>query len=154
MVDERTAHFAKIAKDYCSVVTASPLEPRAVLTCLLRLLVAANELPSDTPSFGNSPAPWSTLTDECAAISANVADTLGSADRYWMVFDPRCDEAPCVGSLSDDLSDIYRDLRRGLEWFDREAPHDAAWEWRFTFESHWGNHATDAVRALHRLVHT
>ncbi len=153
MVDARSTHFANIAREYCAIVAASPLDTRGVLSCLLRLLLAADELPSVEPTFGNSPAPWSTLTDECAEIVANVTDTLGSADRYRMVFDPRADDEPCVASLSDDLRDIYCDLRRGLEWFDREAPGDATWEWRFTFETHWGNHATDAVRVLHRLVH-
>jgi hypothetical protein len=30
-------------------------------------------------------------------------------------------------------------------------PREAAiWEWRFHFEWHWGDHAIDALRALHR----
>ncbi len=29
---------------------------------------------------------------------------------------------------------------------------DALWECSFSFETHWGNHATDAIRVLHRLV--
>ena len=57
----------------------------------------------------------------------------------------------CRTSLSDDLLDVYFDLRRGLELWDQEVPKAAAiWEWRFAFDTHWGDHAIDALRALHR----
>jgi hypothetical protein len=61
------------------------------------------------------------------------------------------DEPPVRGSLADDLRDVYSDVRRGLALWDSPAPPDAAiWEWRFQFEIHWGDHAIDALRALHR----
>jgi hypothetical protein len=71
-------------------------------------------------------------------------------ESYWEVFDPYKLDQPVAGSLSDDLLDVYRDVRRGLALW--ESPHDAAaiWEWRFSLESHWGDHAVDALRALHR----
>lgn len=70
---------------------------------------------------------------------------------YWEVFDPFVDEAPVTGSLSDDLLDVYFDLRRGLDLWDKDVPKAAAiWEWRFHFDAHWGDHAIDALRALHR----
>jgi hypothetical protein len=71
-------------------------------------------------------------------------------DTYWGVFDPYKLDEPVAGSLSDDLLDVYRDVRRGLALW--ESGHDASaiWEWRFSFESHWGDHAADALRALHR----
>ena len=28
----------------------------------------------------------------------------------------------------------------------------AIWHWRYNFEVHWGDHAIDALRALHRTV--
>ena len=33
-----------------------------------------------------------------------------------------------------------------------EAVADAVWQWRFSFESHWGQHATGAMNALRELV--
>lgn len=70
---------------------------------------------------------------------------------YSEVFDPYVNEAPVAGSLSDDLLDVYCDVRRGLDLWDQDVPKAAAiWEWRFHFDTHWGDHAIDALRALHR----
>lgn len=78
-------------------------------------------------------------------------------DVYREVFDPYEEGAPVAGSLSDDLLGAYGDVRRGLALWDDggTTPSDASrlaaiWEWRFHFEIHWGDHAIDALRALHR----
>ena len=73
-------------------------------------------------------------------------------DSYSEVFDPydREDHEPVVGSLSDDLLDVYRDIRGGLWSWETDATANAIWEWRFSFDTHWGDHAADALRALHR----
>lgn len=84
------------------------------------------------------------------AVSVNLTALLGESDLYWEVFDPRDLSDPVAGSLLDDLADIYRDLRRGLHILSTGSPDDAMWEWRFSFDTHWGNHATDAIRVLHR----
>ncbi|MFK7992281.1 MAG: DUF5063 domain-containing protein [Sandaracinaceae bacterium] len=75
---------------------------------------------------------------------------FGSHDLYWEVFNPYVDEERVAGSLSDDFFDIYRDLRRGLVAFDKGRHQKALWDWRFHFDHHWGDHAVDALRALHR----
>jgi hypothetical protein len=52
--------------------------------------------------------------------------------------------------VSDDLADIWLDLKHGLLALDDGAPpDDVTWEWRFGFYAHWGRHATEALRALH-----
>jgi hypothetical protein len=73
-------------------------------------------------------------------------------DFYWEVFDPydHDDNQPVAGSLADDALDVYRDIRRGLALWDASRTRNAIWEWRFHFDVHWGDHATDALRALHR----
>jgi len=84
-------------------------------------------------------------------LSAQVSDfVVEGRQYYWEVFDPYVEEPPVKGSLSDDLLDVYRDVRRGLLLWDHNAPQAAIWEWRFSFGVHWGNHAIDALRALHR----
>lgn len=66
------------------------------------------------------------------------------ADYYWstgpLPFDPaRVEPEPTIGSLCDDLADIWEDLTAGL--LGREArmtDNDVLWHWKFSFESHWG----------------
>jgi hypothetical protein len=36
--------------------------------------------------------------------------------------------------------------------FDNGAANAAAWSWRLHLQSHWGEHATDALRMLEVLV--
>ena len=71
-------------------------------------------------------------------------------DIYWDVFDPFVTPPaePVANSFYDDISDIRRDLRRGLDLYDREFPLAACWEWRFHFQIHWGEHLVGAQRAL------
>lgn len=76
---------------------------------------------------------------------------FGKFDSYWEVFDPYVEEALVAGSLSDDVLDVYLDIRQGLDlWASSAPPAAAIWEWKFGLESHWGDHAVDALRALHR----
>lgn len=59
-------------------------------------------------------------------------------------------EEVSLGSLADDLADIWRDLRAGLDALEGGSQwQDVAWEWRFGLQTHWGRHAVEALRALH-----
>ncbi|HET6427881.1 MAG TPA: DUF5063 domain-containing protein [Phycisphaerae bacterium] len=54
--------------------------------------------------------------------------------------------------LWDDLADIYRDLHNGVALWKLDTPDalaEAAWEWRFGYESHWGNHLFRAMATVH-----
>lgn len=77
---------------------------------------------------------------------------FGERDMYLEVFDPYVEDAPVRGSLSDDVLDIYRDVRAGLDLLDDGHVDGAVWHWRFTLRIHWGAHAVDAMRALQRLL--
>jgi len=68
---------------------------------------------------------------------------------YQVFFTPsNLTDQPVVGDLTDDLEDIYADLKEGLWLFERGHHQAAVWQWRFSFESHWAHHATDAIHAL------
>jgi len=83
---------------------------------------------------------------------------LKDYDVYTEVFDPydEEDQNPIHGTLSDDLSDIYRDIKNGLqEWENVTTTErlDIIWHWKFLFEHHWGHHATGVFRALYSLLY-
>ena len=74
-----------------------------------------------------------------------------------MVFDPLKSppEDPVAGSPADDLADIWFDVKRGLLIFEAKgeaALADVQWSWKFSFETHWGRHATGAMAAPGTLV--
>lgn len=70
---------------------------------------------------------------------------------YLEIFDPWVEDEPVHGSLADDLSGVYGNLREGLESWDNGDRDQAVFEWYDYFIFHWGHHALDAMRALHCL---
>ena len=88
--------------------------------------------------------------DERWAIHHGIAARLPFGD-YARVFDPFVlpPEEPVVGSIADDVADIYADVVGGLIEYEAGRTAQAVWEWGFQLRSHWGRHATDAIYALH-----
>lgn len=83
----------------------------------------------------------------------NYWTTFGVYDLNESTYEPEItslEDHAVILSLADALADIWRDLRNGLNTLGRGGSLDAVtWEWRFSFLSHWGSHATDALRAVH-----
>jgi hypothetical protein len=72
-------------------------------------------------------------------------------DFYWDVFHPLTlgDKKPVsMGSLVDDLIDIYVDVKPPLIAWNSDHQQDAVREWRLSFRSHWHRHATSALKVL------
>lgn len=116
---------------------------------LLELYEAGSRLPAVEPPEGIEAGPSPERPRGWTDFEA--------LDVYWEVFDPYEQGVPVAGSLSDDVLDMYGDLRRGLALWENgdRTKNDgfkvaAIWEWRFHFDVHWGDHAIDALRALHR----
>ena len=106
------------------------------------------ELPDDDPLEGKE--------GSIEPPMGNIMNLLGKYDFYSEVFDPIVDQQGIRASLSDDLSDIYTDLKRPLQKYDSgEEPNQriAVWEWKFHLKIHWGHHLVDALRPIHSLVH-
>lgn len=143
--------FAHTARCYCAwVETVETYSFEEVSH--LRLLLAELHLGvlrlwpvkpgADTRIKALSHEEWKVIYSKLARFELN---------HYWDVFNPLNSEdtTSICSSLADDLADIYRDLKKGLACYDQGRMTEAAWEWRFLFEIHWGQHLTGAQRALH-----
>ena len=138
--------FKDVATKYCNLIDAhnsfkEETGIRDLLVTLSALYTKALALP-EVDSEGEEP------------LELTVADPViefGNRDAYAMIFNPFQDKKPVTGLLSDDLSDIYTDLKRGLMLFEQGAQKQAVWEWKFHFEVHWGKHLTCAIHALHSI---
>ncbi len=88
--------------------------------------------------------------EEWAKLFDGLGEKLGKFDKYLMVFDSYKDRKAIYGSLSDDLADIYWELKDGLTALE-EGTNKARviWQWRWMFWTHWGRHANSAVRVIH-----
>jgi hypothetical protein len=151
-----TVNFAEVAREYRALLTGQRPEIKAFLSqvhsCVARLYAAALELPDVQPDRaeveweGKGYPTWRELY-------ADLQSALGAREYYSEMFAPYelQGQDPVIGSLSDDLADIFSDVSRGLAAWDSKDYHGAVWEWRFHFGHHWGEHATGALRALHAL---
>lgn len=80
----------------------------------------------------------------------SLQDKLGPAALFYEYYDPWDEKDHGVSMLADDLADIYFDMKGGLLALEAGAPaEDVLFEWRLGFQTHWGLHIVDALRAIH-----
>jgi hypothetical protein len=142
---EEAAAFERWAR---SDIQPSEVGAREALVRITRLILAAVSLPEPQRGRLEEGAEDGVADEEWKAV-AEAAGRL-PLDHYGEVFDPLKvpPEEPVIGSVVDDVADIYRDVVTGLRYYRSNRRHDALWEWTFTFRHHWGQHATGAIRAL------
>jgi hypothetical protein len=122
---------------------------REVAALLAELIAAAIRLPPI--EVLSSDVRRGVSTDAWEERYHGVGAVLSGWDGYWTELEPFRDDTGEVGfgSLTDDLTDIWRDLKEGLVALDAGEPeHEVIWSWRFAFWTHWGEHATAALQVL------
>jgi hypothetical protein len=173
--------FAAVAEQFCALIEGHEAYGglqflTAVHPVLAHLYAAALDLPDTSILFDDDQDPEDGTPDDAVEQAGGPTEHEPDPDRleleswkrlfkslqakfgerefYREIFDPyeSREEAPeLYGSLSDDLADIYRDVRSGLLKWRRGDSGEALWEWWFHFEIHWGEHASGAVRAMYAL---
>jgi hypothetical protein len=145
-------HFAEVGRRYCTwaegVFGESQEEIHRARLLLADLHLAAVQLPDlgigkDIDAVHISEDEWSRIFQKFGRLPVST---------YSDVFNPLKEKEPVTCNLADDLADIYRDIKGGLVLFDSRHPIDAAWEWRFGFQTHWGHHLLGAQRAIHEYL--
>jgi hypothetical protein len=147
-----------IARAYCELVDGGRRQTPWLfahdgLSLVVQLYQAALLLPAAAPERTETHArpderEWKRVLD-------HVGHTL-TKDYYWLVLNPlkMPPEEPVCGQLSEDLADIWRDLKEGLlVWETGTADsRSEAWSaWRNSFEIHWSQHAACVIGALNAL---
>jgi hypothetical protein len=148
-IESAVEAFAEVAQRYCSWAEQRPSgEPRDEMQTARKLLIELHRAVIDLPDLGPGEDTKDAVSaDEWRSVQGRFQKL--PVKGYWDVFNPLEEEAPVFNTLSDDLSDIYRDLKEGLLLYARGQVVEGVWEWRFNFEIHWGAHLTGAQRAIH-----
>ncbi|WP_409294130.1 DUF5063 domain-containing protein [Peribacillus sp. SCS-26] len=145
MINEDVTSFLSSANHYCTLIDSlNGLDEKSLeelLAALLDLYLKALKLPEVEPDHAEAPL---------FEISLPKVD-FDKYEYYWQVFDPYILAEPGCGSLSDDIIDIYKDLKEGILLFEQDTPNEAIWHWKFHFQAHWGSHAVNALHALHSV---
>jgi len=168
--NRRVVHFVECARAYVALIDNPKPQKQWAADVLLEVsaaFAAAQRLPNAVLPDGDLLGDEFDLDhDQWARIFASIGRALTEHESYRCFFEviepaqlvdpPNSQQESMLGSLNDDLADIYRDLAPGLKAFharrDEWLP-EIIFEWRLLMESHWGHHATNAMRALHELVH-
>ena len=142
------ARFREWARDGSD---SGEIAARRALIRIGMLYLAALQLPHEwSDELSDAPDAKGISDEERWSIDRSVAARLPFSD-YARLYDPFVlpPEAAVVGTISDDIADIYGDVVSGLIEYEAGRTPQALWEWSFQLRSHWGRHATDAMFALH-----
>jgi len=142
---------SEVAHEYCTLIETAA---KAGDDWLARLAQLLPRLHAAITGLEDTDAPvdiaeWSDL-DARFELYAELHDLLGMRDSYWMEFDVAHDNQCMSGSLADDLTDIYCELKRRLALLEQE-PMKACSSLRASYTVHWGRHLVDAERHLYEL---
>ncbi|AAU93079.1 hypothetical protein MCA0630 [Methylococcus capsulatus str. Bath] len=138
------AQFAKIAEKFCRLVEGfARYEPQDWLALIARELgpleTAVREL-AGRAGIGD----YSMLADieQRHRMYVELKTFLDGMDDYWTEADLEAGDGVMTGSLSDNVTEIYFALKRGLaHWNKGPAEAGAAvGEWLSGFEVNWGYH--------------
>jgi hypothetical protein len=148
--------FAAEARLYCTWAVHIEDGDQGVANALRRIValyLAALRLPEPSAEGTQGDLPAFASGEEREAVRGACARL--PLQYYSELFDPlpvpATDEA-VVGDIADDIADIFSDVLEGLRLFDRGRIPDAVWQWAFGFQSHWGRHASCAIRTLHAYL--
>lgn len=159
--DEAVSHFAKSAQEFCSLLEKSAsVSDREFVQQAAYLLATLYAAGLSLPTLDNGPEEQQasiedTSFEHTSEIERQTGQKLGKHNLYWEFYDPYDQSNPLTTTLSDDLSDIYRNIKPGLIAYQKGTARSvsaAVWEWKFHFIIHWSDHAVDALRAIHRIV--
>jgi hypothetical protein len=146
----QSAGMVDLAQRYCLLIESSgPRRPgwlREVAE-LLPLLHAAIATLVAAGTFSRQSVELTPDLDARFELFSHLRGLLGDRDGYWLEFDRVDDCHAMTGSLADDLTDIYCELKHGLRSAD-EDPDRAIRGWLNGYECHWGRHLVDAERHL------
>jgi hypothetical protein len=154
----RAEEFAEVARRYVAFIDArADQTAETLLLGALPLLCELTFRASVLPDL-DADNPWQdevriSLVDWNRLYRA-IGEQLGEFNLYWDSDPFEADEPGTAhqASLADDLADVYRDVSDGLPPDGTAASPGTVWRWRFTFHSHWGEHALRAARAVQMRI--
>jgi hypothetical protein len=155
--------FVAVANEFCKYAEhAKELKGAEILQIMQRILpflyLKASLLPKLEPFFEDGNEKFVT-EDDWNGINEILREKFGTANDYLEVFDEKINETegPVVASISENISDIYQDMKDFLLLYQTgtgEVMNDAVWECRMNFENFWGQKLVNAMRAIHKFIYS
>ena len=157
--EKNTVTFVTVATGFCEFLERAENMNRdvfvkATLQFLPLLYLEASMLP-EVELFNDEEEPERYVTEEIyEVLRINLSEVLADKDDYLEVFlpDMAYSDTPIKQNISEDLADIYMDLRNFIFIFRQglnETMNDALYICRENFSMYWGQKLVNTLRALH-----
>ena len=161
--EKNVIEFVTVAAEFCAFLErAEHMKRKAFVDTSLKILpllyLKASLLPK-CETIGDE-APETYVTEEIYEIlRINLAGLMGEKDDYLDVFvqDMVYSDQPIKKSISDDLADIYQDLKDFIGVFQlglNETMNDSLVVCKEHFREFWGQRLVNTMRALHDVKYT
>jgi len=148
-------NFVETAQVYCDLIDHLDSGDTIWLEQLAKLLPRLHTAVADLDQSKGDAGPYSSEQnlDDRFELYSRLHMLLGERDPYWLEFDMSSDSQMMTGSLADDLTDIFCELKVGLDMLDDhpEQTHKALNRFHSSYKAHWGQHLMDAQRHLYEL---
>ena len=156
--DKNTVEFVTVAAEYCDFLERTRDAKRGTfvdtaLKILPLLYLKASMIPP-CERIGEFDPETFVTEEDYELIRMAVAEVLGSKDDYLEVFLPDMvySDTPIKKCISEDLADIYQDLKDFISVFQlglNETMNDSLVICKEHFEEFWGQRLVNTMRALH-----
>ena len=156
--DKNTVEFVTVAAEYCGFLERTRDAKRAIfvdtaLKIRSLLYLKASMIPP-CERIGEFDSEAFVTEEDYELIRMAVAEVLGSKDDYLEVFlpDMAYSDTPIKKCISEDLADIYQDLKDFISVFQlglNETMNDSLVICKEHFEEFWGQRLVNTMRALH-----
>lgn len=161
--DRNTVEFVTVAAEFCAFLERSESVGRrdfvdTILKILPLLYLKASMLPPCEQEGMDAPEVFVT-EDDYEVVRLTVAGILGDRDDYLDVFveDMRYSDTPIRKMISEDLADIYQDIKNFISVYQlgfSETMHDALAVCEENFVMYWGQTLVNTMRALHEVKYS
>ncbi|MDH6354858.1 hypothetical protein M2132_001191 [Dysgonomonas sp. PH5-45] len=159
-----TVEFVTVAVQYCRFLESFEDEGKPFLTDKLTkllplLYLKASLLPESQFLEEDEEQEVAVTEDLYNHISSRLYAVYANDDSYLEVFlqDMKYSDTPIVASISEDLTDIYQDLKNFITIYERgvvEHMNDALCICHENFCLYWGQKLVNVLRALHVLKYS
>lgn len=156
--DKNSIEFVTVAAEYCSFMERSQGADRKTFVDtalkILPLLYLKASLIPECEMMGEDSLEVVVTEDDYEWIRRSVADVMGPQDDYLEVFlpDMAYSETPIKKCISEDLADIYQDLKDFIGVFQcglNATMNDSLCVCKEHFADYWGQRLVNTMRALH-----
>ncbi|MBR3883293.1 MAG: DUF5063 domain-containing protein [Bacteroidaceae bacterium] len=155
-----TVEFVTVAAEFCAYLErTNEFTRKEFVGTLLKLLpllyIKAQMLPTDEKNNDEDMEQFVT-EDSYEVLRMTIADLLADKDTYLDVFvaDMKYSDTPITKTISEDLADIYQDIKNFVCLFRlgiNETMHDAILDCKEHFCQYWGQTLVNTLRALHDI---